>query len=142
MKLTQMRLLSMRSRRLLLATRPPFQSSVTHSLFFDLLFNAALILTTLSSAYILRHRLGLLYIMKLIVYLFEFIYNNVGNNRMVEIASYISEGLIAFFRTMQISLSTLVLVFLVNLILSQNQESAGCYCIRAMLSALTASSAC
>lgn len=80
---------------------------------------------------------GLFGITVLASYAFDLLRKDVGTPLMVEIASYIAEGSIAFLRTEYLTLIPLAVVFFILIGFAQNWAMAGAYLIGAGLSALT-----
>lgn len=80
---------------------------------------------------------GILGMAVLSYYAFSVLRQDVGTDRMVEIATYIREGSVAFLFTEYLYLSVLVVVLFILIGFALNWPAAGCYAIGAVLSAAT-----
>lgn len=80
---------------------------------------------------------GILGMAVLSYYAFSVLRQDVGTDRMVEIATYIREGSVAFLFTEYLYLSVLVVALFILIGFALNWPAAGCYAIGAVLSAAT-----
>lgn len=80
---------------------------------------------------------GCLGLATIALYAFDVLRKDVGNPRMVEIATYIAEGSIAFLRTEYSFLLVLMIVIFILLGFAQNWQTAGAYAIGALMSGAT-----